>query len=89
MELDPSIHLEDTVLEDNNMFPICNQALNIPSRQNLLLLGLYGGLHNVRGLGHGECNVNNRVAGSGTDSVGFTGTWYSSKERVIAREQEC
>lgn len=75
MELDPSIHLEDAILEDYNMLSICNQALDIPSRQYLLLLGLYGGLRNVRGLGHGECGVNNWVSGSGTGGVEFMRTW--------------
>ena len=43
MELDPSIDLENPVVENEHVFSICNKTLDIPSRQGSILLGLSSG----------------------------------------------
>ena len=54
MELDPSIDLENPVVENEDMFSICNKTLDIPSRQGSIPLGLSSGQVRTLDPGHGE-----------------------------------
>lgn len=50
VKLEKGVYLQDTALEDNDMFPICNQALDIAAAQHSVLARRSGGgfLHGGR-----------------------------------------
>jgi hypothetical protein len=60
VKLEKGVYLQDTTLEDNNMFPIGYQALDIAAAQHSVLAGrsLGGFLHGRR---YGEGKVSGRI----------------------------